>query len=122
MKRIRPLSANRAKALMRSSNLPAHVVLDVCSMQNEMDPIEYFARAVETEREHGSVGRELGTDVIGDDDTLAAKIALAHLLGVEYGKSPAMWCPCPYYYVELWQLERYCRKPRRKQKVKRNVW
>lgn len=108
---MQSITRERAMVLMGSSSIPSRDVLRVCAQQNLMNPIDYFAKAVETEREHGTIGAMLGTDVIGFDDQLAAKIALAHLFGVEYGHPPKEWQPCPYYYHELWSMESRCMLP-----------
>ena len=110
------ITREKAIVLMGASNVPAERVMQICSMQCLADPIFYFAKAVETEREHGAIGKALGTDVVGFDDRLAAKIALAHLLGVEYGHAPSEWKPCPYYYHELWSMESRCAGPREKRR------
>lgn len=65
------------------------------------DPIEYFRKAMETELEHGTVGPL--TDVTGDDPLKTAKIAAAHLKGVEYGKKE--FKEFPDYYDWLWYME-----------------
>lgn len=112
------ISRRKAMQLMGSSNVPKERIMAICNKQKKMDPVEYFARAVITEREHGAIGSEIGTDVVGKDDKLAAKIALAHLLGVEFGHKPSEWEPCPYYYHELWAMEKRCQGPPKKKKKK----
>lgn len=70
-----------------------------------MDPFVYFMKAVRTEREHGSAGIVIGTDIIGKSDKKAAKIVIAHLAGVESDEDQSQWVPFPRYYIELWRIE-----------------
>lgn len=104
----RKLTKQYVKRLMRCSRIDPRDVLDVCTQQEEMDPFAYFAKAVVTEREHGIAGASLGTDVVGISDEMAAKIVLAHLFGVEYGKDPRDFKRCPNYYHYLWKFEEIC--------------
>lgn len=49
------------------------------------DPVNYFAEAMTIELEHGKVGTQAGVNVTNDDVDATARIAAAHILGVEYG-------------------------------------
>ena len=105
---VKKLTKEKIKKLMACSNIDPRDVLEVCQMQDKMDPFVYFGKAVLTEREHGIIGTSLGTDIIGINDEKSAKIALAHLFGVEWNKKPSEWEVCPYYYHYLWEMEKHC--------------
>ena len=69
------------------------------------DPVEYFAAAMNTELEHGTAGDVEGTNVTDDDPTNTARIAAAHIRGVEkVGKRP--YKPFPDYYDWLFWMEK----------------
>ena len=80
--------------------------LDFDTFDSHADPVKYFAEAMKTELEHGTAGTASGTNVTGDDALATAKIAAAHLKGVEYGKDPSEFKPFPDYYDWLWWMEK----------------
>ncbi len=95
---IRPSMITGARR-MRTSSRP------LPSMVNELaDPYEYFAKALRTELEHGSLNR--GTDVTRDDPRATARIVAAHLFGVEHDERPLNWRFFPSYYDHLWHMEK----------------
>jgi hypothetical protein len=98
---ITPAAARR---LMRASRVSLSRLMAICREADSVDPVGYFARAVETEREHGRAGALIGTDVARSDRD-AARIAIAHLVGVEADKPVARWVPYPHYYHDLWAME-----------------
>ncbi len=73
------------------------------TMNTLSDPIEYFAKACQTELEHGSANGS--TDVTHDDFMKTCQIVAAHIRGVEHGKSSGMWRRFPSYYDWLWYME-----------------
>ncbi len=89
---------------MGASKVDPDVILDICERAKTGDPYDYFWKAVLTEMEHGDVGKIIGTNVIRTHKQ-AAKIAIAHLMGVEAGKSRSQWVVFPTYYVKLWESE-----------------
>lgn len=70
------------------------------------DPIAYFAKALRTELEHGRAGGP-ATNVTNNTLHKTAKIALAHLRGVEYGEAEGVWARFPAYYDYLWWMEKH---------------
>jgi hypothetical protein len=74
------------------------------TMKTRSDPYKYFAKAFQTELEHGSAGGEL-TNVTNDDILKTSKIVAVHLRGVEFGKKRSEWKEFPGYYDYLWDLE-----------------
>ena len=77
-------------------------VMDFDTFDTLVDPVEYFAEAMNTELEHGPRANS-ATDVTGGDALKTAKIAAAHLSGFEYGvQNPE---PFPTYYDFLWWME-----------------
>ena len=73
------------------------------TMTTLSDPVDYFAKAYETELEHGSVNHS--TDVTHDDFMKTCKIVAAHIRGVENGKVSRKWRRFPSYYDWLWYME-----------------
>lgn len=102
-------SLKRIYELMGASKLDQNLILKICAKGNPSDPYQYFWKAVMTEQEHGRAGEVIGTNVIKTNDD-AAKIVIAHLMGVESGKAPEEWVVCPNYYNMLWKSEIYCDK------------
>ena len=70
------------------------------------DPVAYFAEACSTELEHGTAGLAVNTNVTDDSVLNTARIAAAHLRGVERGKSPELFVPYVDYYDWLWWMEK----------------
>lgn len=70
------------------------------------DPVCYFAEAMSTELEHGTVGAGLNTNVTEDSTINTGRIVAAHLRGVERGKSPECFVPFIDYYDWLWWVEK----------------
>jgi len=102
--------------LLYGENRARHSIKFLDTMESLSDPYAYFAKAMRTELEHGSVGRVSiravrsvdfleDTDVTHDDEYKTAKIVVAHLRGVEHGKRPANWKFSPAYYDWLWYTE-----------------
>jgi len=90
----------------RREDAPRHPFFqDMATFDDLADPVAYFAEAMTIELEHGSVGAPVGTDVTKDDPLATAKIALAHISGVEYGGEPP-FTPFPSYYDSLILMER----------------
>lgn len=116
---------NRAASLMRrfgisprllhGKNRSRHSIRHLDTMDTLADPYAYFAKAMNTELEHGTAGSratvgfpfEHGTDVTQDDELKTAKIVAAHLRGVEHGKRPNNWKFSPAYYDWLWYTEEH---------------
>jgi hypothetical protein len=73
------------------------------SMKSLSNPADYFARAMETELEHGGINPR--TDVTHDGRLCTAKIVAAHLFGVEANEAPDHWRAFPAYYDWLWFME-----------------
>ena len=69
------------------------------------DPVEYFAEAMNTELEHGTVGAAVDTDVTRDEPLATARIVTAHLLGVESDSILLLDDGFPDYYDWLWWVE-----------------
>lgn len=69
------------------------------------DPVAYFSKALRTELEHGRAGGQR-TNVTNNTLSKTAKIALAHLRGVEYGEESSAWVQFPAYYDYLWWMEK----------------
>jgi len=88
----------------KRSTYPARV-LDFETFNTLFDPVDYFAKAMAIELEHGSAGGER-TNVTRDDTLATAKIVAAHLSGVEHGKTPDQYIPFPLYYDWLIWVER----------------
>jgi hypothetical protein len=74
------------------------------TMTELSDPYQYFAKALRTELEHGSVNQ--ATDVTHDDPRATARIVAAHIFGVEHGERPLNWRFFPAYYDYLWNMEK----------------
>lgn len=74
------------------------------------DPLDYFAKAMETELEHGRAAAAVGANVTDDDPMQTAQIVLSHLCGIEFGREnprSVKMCPkFPQYYDFLWWMER----------------
>lgn len=69
------------------------------------DPVDYFAEAMNIELEHGTSGDVEGTNVTDDDPLSTARIAAAHIKGVERGgRRP--YVPFPDYYDWLIWMEK----------------
>jgi hypothetical protein len=69
------------------------------TMNSISDPFKYFEMAMRIELEHGSLNPL--TDVTKDGMLATAKIAAAHLLGVEHGQKPEEWKLNNAYYDVL---------------------
>lgn len=82
------------------SHYPASTV-HFTTFETVSDPVQYFERAMETELEHGKAGKT--TDVTNDDPLATAKIAAAHILGVEHGQRDFILFVD--YYDWLWFME-----------------
>lgn len=78
-------------------------VMHYDTMDTLSDPLDYWAEAMSTELEHGKAGSAYGTNVTDDDPLSTARIAAAHLFGVEYGGAKPT--PFPTYYDALWWME-----------------
>lgn len=78
-------------------------VLDFETFDTLSDPVEYFDKAMTIELEHGKAARSVGANVTNDDALATARIAKAHLSGVEYGKPDTD--PFPSYYDFLIWME-----------------
>lgn len=68
-------------------------------MESVSDPFKYFEMAMRVELEHGALNPL--TNVTGNGMLATAKIAAAHLLGVEYGQRPDEWKMNNAYYDVL---------------------
>ena len=68
------------------------------------DPVEYFGAAMHVELEHGKAAQVVGANVTNDDALATARIAKAHLFGVEYGQETS-YEPFPTYYDFLMWME-----------------
>lgn len=86
------------------STYPARV-LDFDTFETLADPVDYFMEAMRLELEHGTAGGP-ATNVSNDDVAITARIAAAHLMGVEHGEDPADFRPFPTYYDWLLWVER----------------
>jgi hypothetical protein len=79
-------------------------VMDFPTFDSIPDGVAYFAEAINTELEHGTAGETELTNITDDALLSTAKIAAAHVKGVEYGRSPP-FLPFPTYYDFLWWME-----------------
>lgn len=79
-------------------------VLDFPTFDTYSDPVAYFGKAMHIELEHGTAAAAVGADVTGDDALATARIAKAHLFGVEYG-SKTPYDAFPTYYDFLMWME-----------------
>lgn len=84
-------------------------VMDFDTFDTYSDPIEYFGKAMHIELEHGNAAATVGANVTGDDALATARIAKAHLYGVEYGEN-APYHPFPTYYDFLMWMEELHKK------------
>ena len=80
-------------------------VLDFDTFDSLSDPVDYFSRAMHIELEHGSAAATVGANITGDEALATARIAWAHLSGVEHGEIPPFE-PFPTYYDHLIWMER----------------
>lgn len=77
------------------------------TMRTLRSPVDYFSKAMDIELEHGSVNP--ATDVTHDSALHTARIAAAHLLGVEADEPPEKWRPFAAYYDALIHMEKNIR-------------
>ena len=70
------------------------------------DPVSYFAKAMDTEMEHGKAGKAVDTNVTDDDARATAMIVVAHLKGVEHSRRPSEFITFGAYYDWLWWVEK----------------
>jgi Protein of unknown function (DUF5661) len=80
-------------------------VMDFETFDTLSDPVEYFGKAMTIELEHGKAATSVGANVTNDDTLATARIAKAHLFGVEYGDQAAGYEPFPTYYDFLMWME-----------------
>lgn len=66
------------------------------------NPIDYFAKAMQIELEHGTAAGDVGADITQNDLYKTAMIAKAHLYGVEYGEKPPYDMFPAYYDYLMW--------------------
>jgi hypothetical protein len=69
------------------------------TMSSTPDPFKYFEMAMRVELEHGVLNPL--TNVTNNEMLATAKIAAAHLLGVEHGQTPREWKMNSAYYDVL---------------------
>lgn len=84
-------------------------VMDFDTFDTYSDPVEYFGKAMHIELEHGSSASAVGANITGDDALSTARIAKAHLFGVEFGENPP-YQPFPTYYDFLIWMEELHKK------------
>jgi len=77
-------------------------VMDFNTFDVYSDPVEYFGKAMHIELEHGTAAGSVGANVTSDDALATARIAKAHLYGVEYGENPPYEAFPTYYDFLMW--------------------
>ncbi|MDR3541656.1 MAG: hypothetical protein P4L69_11930 [Desulfosporosinus sp.] len=86
----------------RSQDYANVIIFD--TFESLADPVAYFGRAMTIELEHGRAAAQVGANVTDDDALATARIAKAHLFGVEYG-GETPYEPFPTYYDFLIWME-----------------
>ena len=95
--KISPATLTGAKRKAHRGNfLPSETLLTFKSLS---DRIDYFAAAMKIELEHGRAAGKINADVTADNIIDTARIAKAHIYGIEYGSSKSE--PFPSYYDYL---------------------